>query len=81
MSAGIHGSQRSISDSLGLELQAVMRSLKWVLATELESSGETVYSPNCWESVQSFNLNVNRIMIVSPKVLTIIILYILSIPL
>lgn len=55
--------------------------LKWVLATELRSSGETVYTPNCWTSVQSFSLNVNMIMIVSPKVLTIIIIYILSIPL
>lgn len=80
MSAGTHGSQRSISDSLGLKLQAVVRSLKWVLATELGSSGETVYTPNCRTSVQSFSLNVNMIMIVSPKVLTIIIMYILSIP-
>lgn len=63
-----------------LELQAVVRSLKWVQGTELRSSKGTVYISNCWESLQSFSLNFNMIMIVRPKVLIIISIYILSIP-
>jgi hypothetical protein len=46
VNAGASGGQRRMSDSLELELQAVVRYLMWVMGTELRSSGRVVNALN-----------------------------------
>jgi hypothetical protein len=40
-------SQKKVLDPLELELQTVVNSWKWVLGTELKSSGRTASALNC----------------------------------
>lgn len=50
--AGTHRDQKTGSDLLELELQAIVTCLTWVLGTEVRSSPRAVRAPNCWPSLQ-----------------------------